>query len=74
MALATVATVIASQALISGAFSLTNQAVSLGLFPRIKIVHTNPEIEGQIFLPFINLALLIGIVDLTFFSANILKF
>lgn len=62
VALATIATVIASQALISGAFSLTNQAISLGLFPRVKIVHTNPEIEGQIFLPFINLALLVGCI------------
>ena len=60
--LATLATIIASQALISGAFSLTKQAISLGLFPRLRIVHTNPQIEGQIYLPFINRALLIGCV------------
>jgi KUP system potassium uptake protein len=58
--LATVATVIASQALISGAYSLTQQAIALGLFPRIKIVHTNPQIPGQIYMPFINTVLLIG--------------
>ncbi len=58
--LATLATIIASQALISGAFSLTQQAIALGLFPRLKIVHTNPKVPGQIYLPFINWALLIG--------------
>jgi len=58
--LATTATVIASQALISGAYSLTQQAIALGLFPRIKIVHTNPDIPGQIYLPFVNSALAIG--------------
>jgi KUP system potassium uptake protein len=58
--LATMATVIASQALISGAYSLTQQAIALGLFPRIKIVHTNPDVPGQIYMPFINNVLLIG--------------
>ena len=58
--LSTVATIIASQALISGAFSLTNQSISLGLFPRLKIVHTNPDVEGQIYIPFINWALFFG--------------
>ncbi|MFH0802004.1 MAG: KUP/HAK/KT family potassium transporter [bacterium] len=58
--LATVATIIASQSLISGAFSLTQQSVALGVFPRVKIVHTNPEVEGQIYLPFINWMLFIG--------------
>lgn len=60
VALATVATVIASQSLISGAFSLTQQAIALGLFPRLKIVHTNPDVRGQIYLPFINYLLLVG--------------
>lgn len=64
VALATMATIIASQALISGAFSLTQQAIAMGLFPRLKIVHTNPEVPGQIYLPFINWALLIGCVCL----------
>jgi len=60
--IATSATIIASQALISGAFSLTQQAMALGLFPRLKIIHTNPEIKGQIYLPFINGLLLIGCI------------
>lgn len=52
--LATAATIIASQALITGAFSLTKQAIRLGLFPRVKIVHTSEELEGRIYIPFIN--------------------
>jgi KUP system potassium uptake protein len=52
--LATAATIIASQALISGAFSLTNQAVQLGFFPRVTIKHTSGEAEGQIYVPQIN--------------------
>jgi KUP system potassium uptake protein len=54
VALATAATIIASQALISGAFSLTNQAVQLGFFPRVTIKHTSGEAEGQIYVPEIN--------------------
>ena len=52
--LATVATVIASQALISGAFSLTQQAVQLGYLPRVTIVHTSGKTEGQIYVPEVN--------------------
>ena len=48
------ATIIASQALISGAFSLTNQAMQLGLFPRVSVVHTNADVEGQIYVPEVN--------------------
>ena len=48
------ATVIASQALISGAFSLINQAMQLGLCPRVSVVHTNPDVEGQIYIPEVN--------------------
>lgn len=48
------ATVIASQALISGAFSLVSQAIQLGLFPRVSVVHTNPDVEGQIYIPEVN--------------------
>jgi KUP system potassium uptake protein len=55
--LATVAAVIASQALISGAYSLTHQAVQLGLFPRVTVRHTSSITEGQIYLPEINWAL-----------------
>jgi KUP system potassium uptake protein len=60
--LATLATVIASQALISGAFSLAAQAVALGLFPRLRIIHTHHAHEGQIYLPFINWVLYLGCV------------
>ena len=58
--LATGATIIASQALISGVFSLTQQAIAMGLFPRLKIVHTNPDVRGQIYVPFVNAMLLVG--------------
>ncbi len=68
--LATVATVIASQALISGAFSLTQQATSMGLFPRLKVVHTNPDVPGQIYLPFINFVLFAGCVSLVLMFKN----
>jgi KUP system potassium uptake protein len=52
------ATIIASQALISGAFSLVGQAMQLGLFPRVSVVHTNAEVEGQIYIPEVNWAYL----------------
>jgi KUP system potassium uptake protein len=52
--IAAVATVVASQALISGVFSLTQQAVQLGFVPRIKIVHTSATTEGQIYVPVVN--------------------
>ena len=52
--IAAVATVVASQALISGAFSLTQQAVQLGFVPRMKIVHTSATTEGQIYIPVVN--------------------
>lgn len=58
--LSSMAAVIASQALISGAFSLTKQAVQLGLFPRFDIKHTAHEMEGQIYIPRINYLLGIG--------------
>lgn len=56
--LATLATVIASQALISGAFSITSQAMQLGYFPRVVTKHTSSTERGQIYIPFINWALL----------------
>jgi KUP system potassium uptake protein len=62
--LATCATVIASQALISGAYSLTQQAVQLGLAPRVRIRHTSERIIGQIYVPSVNWALMIGCVAL----------
>jgi KUP system potassium uptake protein len=60
--LATMATVIASQAVITGAFSLTQQAVQLGLLPRIKILQTSESQAGQIFVPAVNMAMLIGVM------------
>ena len=60
VALATAATVIASQALISGAFSLVSQAIRLGLFPRLEIRHTHHAHEGQIYIPLVNWMLLAG--------------
>ncbi len=62
--LATAATVIASQAVISGAFSMFKQAVRMGLLPRLEILHTSETQEGQIYLPKINNVLLIGVVML----------
>ena len=62
--IATVATVIASQALISGAFSLTQQAVQLGYWPRVTIRHTSGEAEGQIYIPEINYGLMVACVAL----------
>jgi KUP system potassium uptake protein len=58
--LATLATVIASQAAITGSFSVAKQAVQLGFLPRLKIVHTS-KLEGQIYVPVINWALCIGV-------------
>ena len=60
VAIATAATVVASQALISGAFSLTQQAVQLGFFPRVTIVHTSKSTVGQIYIPEINTALMLA--------------
>jgi KUP system potassium uptake protein len=62
--IATLATVIASQALISGAFSLTQQAVQLGYFPRTFIRHTSRETEGQIYVPRVNALLMISCITL----------
>ncbi|MBX9635116.1 MAG: potassium transporter Kup, partial [Magnetospirillum sp.] len=64
IALATCATVIASQAVISGVFSLSRQAVQLGFSPRLEIRHTSDEEEGQIYIPRANWGLFIGIVVL----------
>ena len=58
--LATVATVIASQSIISGAYSMTQQAISLGFLPRMNVVHTEGREIGQIYVPFVNWALAAG--------------
>jgi len=60
--LATMATVIASQALISGAFSVTKQAIQLGYLPRLNIRHTSVRDTGQIYIPFVNWGLFVAIV------------
>ncbi len=62
--LATAATVIASQAVISGAFSMMQQAVQMGLLPRLEIRHTSETQLGQIFLPRVNMILMIGVLAL----------
>jgi KUP system potassium uptake protein len=62
--IATAAAIVASQALISGAFSLTRQAVQLGYWPRVQIVHTSGEAEGQIYIPEINALLMVGCLAL----------
>src|SRR5213079_2234411 len=56
------ATVIASQAVITGAYSLVRQAIQLGLLPRLAIVHTSAEYSGQIYIPRVNTALLVGVL------------
>jgi KUP system potassium uptake protein len=60
--LATVATVIASQAVITGAYSLTRQAIQLGLLPRFEIRHTSEAHSGQIYIPRVNMLLLVSVV------------
>jgi KUP system potassium uptake protein len=60
--LATAATVIASQAVITGAYSLTRQAIQLGLLPRLEIRHTSEALFGQIYMPRVNTLLLIGVL------------
>lgn len=67
LVVATAATIIASQALISGAYSLTAQAISLGVFPRLLTKHTSAEIAGQIYLPTVNLGLLVGTVSVVWY-------
>jgi KUP system potassium uptake protein len=64
--LASAATIIASQAVISGAFSMTSQAVQLGYLPRMQILHTSARERGQIFVPKINTLLLFAVVALVF--------
>ncbi|MGB7007900.1 MAG: potassium transporter Kup [Pseudolabrys sp.] len=60
--LATIATVIASQAVITGAYSLTRQAIQLGLLPRFEIRHTSEALFGQIYMPRVNTLLLVGVL------------
>ena len=60
--LATLATIIASQAVISGAFSMTRQAIQLGFLPRMRIIHTSASESGQIYMPAVNWALLLAVI------------
>ncbi|WP_206051016.1 KUP/HAK/KT family potassium transporter [Nocardioides speluncae] len=64
--LATAATVIASQSVITGAFSVARQAAQIGYLPRLRILHTSAETIGQICVPFVNWALMIGVLILVF--------
>ena len=70
--LATAATIIASQAVISGAFSVTQQAIQLGFIPRLRITHTSEKAKGQIYIPIVNWALLVMVIllVLTFRSSS----
>ena len=66
LVIATLATIIASQAVISGAFSVTQQAIQLGFIPRMRILHTSSRAQGQIYLPAVNWALAAMIALLVF--------
>ena len=63
--LATMATIIASQAIISGVFSLTRQAVQLGFLPRMRVLHTSAMAEGQVYLPDVNVIMMLAAIALT---------
>jgi KUP system potassium uptake protein len=63
--LSTLATIIASQAVISGAYSVTRQAIQLGFLPRISVTHTSAKAAGQIYIPFVNWTLLVLVLLLT---------
>jgi len=68
--LATAATIIASQAVISGAFSVTQQAIQLGFIPRLRIEHTSESAAGQIYIPVVNWALMIMVILLVLTFRN----
>jgi KUP system potassium uptake protein len=73
--IATAAAIVASQALISGAFSLMQQSIQLGFSPRMQIVHTSEKVAGQIYIPEINKALMVGclLLVVTFRSSSALS-
>jgi len=64
LGLSILATIIASQAMISGTFSLIRSSVQLGFFPRLQVLHTNAEQRGQIYIPFINAVLAVGAIGI----------
>jgi KUP system potassium uptake protein len=73
IALSTAAAIIASQALISGTYSLTRQAIQLGFFPRLEVRHTNPEQVGQIYLPLVNATLAILSIGVVFAFGSVAR-
>jgi KUP system potassium uptake protein len=68
--LSIIAAIIASQAMITGTFSLTRQAMQLGFLPRLKINYTNPDQSGQIYLPLVNILLAIGSIYVVLFFGS----
>ena len=71
VALATVATIIASQAIISGVFSLTRQAMQLGFLPGMRVLHTSKMAEGQVYAPDVNVLMMLAAILLTlYFKAS----
>jgi KUP system potassium uptake protein len=68
--IATLATIVASQAVISGAFSVTQQAMQLGFIPRLRITHTSARAAGQIYIPTVNNALMVLVILLVLFFQN----
>lgn len=60
------AAIIASQAMISGAFAIISQSLSLSCFPRVKVVHTSAKYEGQVYIPEINYLLMLACIIVTF--------
>lgn len=67
VALATAATIIASQAIISGVFSLTRQAIQLGFLPRLRVIHTSEMAEGQVYAPEVNLMMMVAAIMLALY-------
>lgn len=63
--IAIMASIIASQAMITGAFAIISQSLSLGCFPRVKVVHTSAKYEGQVYIPEVNYTLMIACVIVT---------
>ncbi len=73
MILATLAAIIASQAVISGAFSVTQQAIQLGFVPRLRIEHTSASTAGQIYIPLINWMLMTMVILLVLFFQHLVE-
>ena len=70
---AVLAAIIASQAMISATFSIIQQSLSLGCFPRVKIVHTSAKYEGQVYIPEINYLLMLACVGVTLVWNNVFR-